>query len=148
MKDFSEDQLVLEVITRAAELLQAIIRSEVRAELARRDPQFAEGTKGNPLVYFIQAGDDGPIKIGVAEKPMKRLAELQVASPVELNLLAVMKGGVDRERRLHTKFAEWRLHGEWFEGCDVLINLIDELKSNAVSAPLSESADTAPTTGG
>lgn len=122
-----------EVISGLMKMLRIVVRDEVRKELKaiqEADPLKAVGAKGLPLVYFIRS-ESGPIKIGVAENPGKRLGELQAASPSPLELLAVEKGGLDRERRYHAQFAEWRLHGEWFEPCEALLDLIAVLQSNA-----------------
>ena len=62
--------------------------------------------------YFIQAGDDGPIKIGRASDVHRRLKELQTASHERLRLLAVIRG--DHERSMHKFCGDSRLHGEWF----------------------------------
>jgi hypothetical protein len=64
------------------------------------------------FTYFIQAARVGHIKIGRAIDPLQRLAELQTGSPVKLELLAVLRG--DHEAMLHRKFADLRIHGEWF----------------------------------
>lgn len=66
------------------------------------------------LVYFIQAGLDGPIKIGHSRNVTKRLRKLQMSSPVQLRLIHVEPGGELRERELHEQFATARTHGEWF----------------------------------
>jgi hypothetical protein len=66
------------------------------------------------FVYFIQAGHDGPIKIGFAVDPAERLAMLQTGNHVELFLAAAMPGGIDLEQELHARFAEGRIRGEWF----------------------------------
>ncbi len=67
-------------------------------------------------VYFIRQGWLGPIKIGVAAHPRRRLAELQTASPYELRLLAVLpQAGRPAEQRLHRLHAADRLCGEWFQ---------------------------------
>ena len=62
--------------------------------------------------YFIQAGDDGPIKIGRASNVRRRLKELQTASHERLRVLAVIRG--DYERSMHRFCSDSRLHGEWF----------------------------------
>jgi hypothetical protein len=82
-------------------------------------------------VYFIQAEDGGPIKIGLAGDPTKRLSELQRTSPQRLRILATEPGSASHERELHERFAEHRLHGEWFAPCPELLALID---SSEVSA--------------
>lgn len=67
-------------------------------------------------VYFIEAGDGGPIKIGVAGDVAKRFKALQATNPIPLRLLAIIDGGHADERRLHKRFASERLRGEWFRG--------------------------------
>lgn len=65
-------------------------------------------------VYAIQAGAGGPIKIGIAADPNKRLQNLQTASYTKLQLIAAFEGGRREERALHERFAAHRLEGEWF----------------------------------
>lgn len=65
-------------------------------------------------VYFIRAGEDGPVKIGVAKDAAKRLAALQTASHVPLKIIRLVRGGRDVEAALHVQFAHLRQHGEWF----------------------------------
>src|SRR4051812_12804539 len=69
-----------------------------------------------PDVYFIQQGWSGPVKIGVARSPQRRMAELQTASPYVLRLLGVVPhGGTPLEGELHQRHAVDRLYGEWFQ---------------------------------
>lgn len=44
------------------------------------------------MIYFIQAGESGPIKIGVALDPCKRLAELQTGHYEGLRIIGLMDG--------------------------------------------------------
>lgn len=62
--------------------------------------------------YFIQRGDDGPIKIGRTTDVTKRLAALSTACAEPLHVLGVMDG--NHETRLHRKFAAHRIRAEWF----------------------------------
>lgn len=66
------------------------------------------------FVYFVQAGDDGPVKIGLAKEPLRRVSSLQTGSPVPLRLRHVVPGDHALERALHRRFAEARVAGEWF----------------------------------
>jgi hypothetical protein len=67
------------------------------------------------FVYFIQSQDGaGPVKIGHAKRPGRRLAGFQCGSPVILRIIGVEPAPPIRERALHEKFAEHRLHNEWF----------------------------------
>jgi hypothetical protein len=64
-------------------------------------------------VYFVQVGDNGPIKIGKAVSPLARLAELQTGNPIELIPRLLLLGG-RHERFLHRRFKDCRIRGEWF----------------------------------
>lgn len=66
-------------------------------------------------VYFIQQGQDGPIKIGVSKKVKERLRELQVANPFMLRIIFQIRGTIELERALHDRFSQYRLEGEWFK---------------------------------
>lgn len=78
-------------------------------------------------VYFIQAVHGGPIKIGTGTDPQRRLTQLQTGHPAQLQILAIVKGGVKLERELHDRFASVRIHGEWFEPCDDLLGLVEDI---------------------
>lgn len=65
-------------------------------------------------VYFIRAGVSGPVKIGTARDPRKRLSGLQTSTAVPLRILGVVVGGRAQERAFHEQFAHLRLRGEWF----------------------------------
>ena len=69
------------------------------------------------VVYVIQA-EGGPIKVGVATYPKKRLATLRTAAPFPLSLAHVQEVEDAKayaiERAAHALLGETRLHGEWF----------------------------------
>lgn len=65
-------------------------------------------------VYLARAGEDGPVKIGYADDPQRRLVDLQVGNHLRLSLLRLFEGGETEERILHIRFADLRLRGEWF----------------------------------
>lgn len=69
----------------------------------------------NFQLYFIQRGETGPIKIGVAVDPMKRLLELQTGNAEKLRLLGAVPGSRKLEAKLHRHFRLLRLEGEWFQ---------------------------------
>lgn len=66
------------------------------------------------VVYFVQAGAGGPIKIGVASNMSQRLCALQTGSPDLLSLLATLPGTTKDEMRLHRLLRSFRHRGEWF----------------------------------
>ena len=78
-------------------------------------------------VYFIQsANGTGPIKIGYTRTPYNRVREIQRMSPYKLTLLKVIEGDKEHESKLHLRFRHIRLHGEWFEPDDSLIEFIKD----------------------
>ncbi|MFF4732862.1 GIY-YIG nuclease family protein [Streptomyces mirabilis] len=66
-------------------------------------------------VYLIGSPDSPLVKIGWSDNPERRLRDLQSGSPVALQLLAVYEGGHYVEAELHRRFADKRVHGEWFD---------------------------------
>jgi DNA-binding transcriptional regulator YdaS (Cro superfamily) len=65
-------------------------------------------------VYFVRAGENGPVKIGHAKNPASRLRELQAGCFEKFNLLRVIEGDVLSEKFLHRHFRAQRVRGEWF----------------------------------
>jgi len=90
-------------------------------------------------VYFIQAKEGGPVKIGWTVNPAARLKALQAASPYKLVVRFTLPGTQRLEHYLHERFAPWRLEGEWFEpqadmpGCmyDGFLSTADWLEEGA-----------------
>lgn len=76
---------------------------------------------GDWHVYFVQAGPNGPIKIGYARRVEKRIEDLQVANHEELKLVASfpcpsLSNAQATERNLHRLFQKQHIRGEWFKG--------------------------------
>lgn len=65
-------------------------------------------------IYMIQVGEDGPVKIGFADNPAKRLKHLQTARAEPLRLVRILDGTQADERLLHRRFAKRRIRLEWF----------------------------------
>lgn len=72
------------------------------------------------MTYFIQQGDDGPVKIGIANNPAQRLERLQCGNPEPLYGRVLIPG--NHERELHKRYAEKKIRGEWFDA-SVLLDL-------------------------
>lgn len=92
-----------------------------------------------PRVYFIQAINGGPIKIGFAKNIRRRLVGLQTSHPYELVVLAHRPGSKELEAHLHVKHGRHRLIGEWFEPhTDVLaeVEAAKKFPQNNYLAPL------------
>ncbi len=86
------------------------------------------------MIYFIQAGSFGPIKIGFtgSEDANKRIRQLQTAHPEKLECLLTIDGSYKDEQRLHEYFKHLRLQGEWFEPKPELVEFIAS-KQNMVT---------------
>lgn len=76
-----------------------------------------EQVSPHQFVYVIQAGDDGPVKIGYARKPSWRLAQLQCGSWMELHLRAVIPVSecIYIEQAAHVVAHSAHIRGEWFD---------------------------------
>lgn len=65
-------------------------------------------------VYAIRCGESGPVKLGKADDPQRRLADLQTAHWEVLSIIRTWPGGEEEEKFLHAHFASLRIRGEWF----------------------------------
>lgn len=106
-----------------ADIREANARAEVTVPFV---PPAPEPPKQRPpqRVYFIQRGDDGPIKIGVSRNVASRLSGLQVSTPEPLKILATADGGRDEEQTMHLLFKKDRLSGEWFRPSARLMSFV------------------------
>ena len=74
-----------------------------------------EWSKWDRAVYFIQAGRDGPVKIGSSRLVFDRMASIQAHHYEELTLRAVFPiQCLPEETMLHHDLDPWRLRGEWY----------------------------------
>ena len=96
-------------------------------------PGDAAFTTNEPYTYFLQAGDNGPIKIGWTKNLLVRLRSLSMMSPIPLKLLGVIKGNI--EERCHVRLGAFRVHGEWFAPSPVVLDFI---RVNATSEIVSQ----------
>jgi hypothetical protein len=78
------------------------------------------------MIYFVESIETDEIKIGFTkDKNMeRRLRALQSYSSSTLRVYAVAEGDSDKE--VHMIFANHRVHGEWFEACEEVYQLIDQ----------------------
>ncbi len=80
------------------------------------------------MIYFIKQGEY--VKIGFTNRFKTRLNQLQVSSPIKLEVLGIIDGDKNDEQRLHNKFKHIASNGEWFIYCDELKKFIDLLDTN------------------
>jgi hypothetical protein len=77
------------------------------------------------MIYFIQAGESGPIKIGYTENDIKaRVRNIQSSNPTEVKLLGVMQGNQKVEAGLHIQFCDYLIRGEWYQPPEQLLDYI------------------------
>jgi hypothetical protein len=83
------------------------------------------------MIYFIQAGKNGPIKIGKTDNEIEnRIRQLQIGCPYELKLLWLYKDDDYSEAEIHETFAHERIRGEWFHPTKKLLEFINDKCAN------------------
>ena len=85
-------------------------------------------------LYFIKAGN--AIKVGVTEDLKKRICELQVGNPIEMELLHAIGLSPEKAQKLETEihrlFQKTNLHGEWFQSTTFMSEYIENIKENGL----------------
>lgn len=67
-------------------------------------------------IYFLVAAELNLVKIGKAKNVEKRVTFIRTASPVELELVSILRDvGPTQESLIHKRFEKQRTRGEWFE---------------------------------
>lgn len=80
-------------------------------------------TSSRGYVYFISCGEH--IKIGFSTRPLDRLRALQTSHPDALEILGTIKCNRSLEAKLHKRFADLRVRGEWFDADQAIMAYID-----------------------
>ena len=75
------------------------------------------------MIYFIQVGDKGAVKIGFAKDVEKRFAALQTGNHETLKLLKEIQGEIELEQEIHSLLGNYHLRGEWYNP-DVMQNVM------------------------
>jgi Meiotically up-regulated gene 113 len=78
---------------------------------------IAEEVPQAPLrLYAIRSTGSGQFKIGIPKHPESRLQELQVGSPIRLEIVSLTDiESPGAEREAHRALASYHLRGEWFD---------------------------------
>jgi hypothetical protein len=105
-----------------AELAKAV------ALAVRYDFEVVAEKKVKRQVYFIQAAS-GPIKIGVADNPVKRLHSMQSCNHEPLTMLCARPGGRVTEYEYHDRFSAHRIRGEWFNPAPEILEEIERIRT-------------------
>lgn len=76
-------------------------------------------------IYAIQGLD--LVKIGISKAPEKRCSDMQVGSPVLLNLLGQIEGSEIIEKCIHIYLQDYQSHGEWFRYEGLVRNFVEAI---------------------
>jgi hypothetical protein len=75
------------------------------------------------FVYFIE-NERGEVKIGHASDVARRAGHLRTANAHKLDIVGVIRGGVEMERQIHAMFSNSRFYREWFYKTDEMAEWI------------------------
>lgn len=103
------------------------IVDELKEKQKEEFEKFKQGFPG--YIYFIQGENGGAIKIGFTKNIESRLKTLQTSYPDILKVLCLIPGNESKERKLHEKFYDIKLNGEWFKPTEKIFKEIEELKT-------------------
>lgn len=96
-------------------------------------------------IYFLRAGKDGPVKIGITSGNYHaRIGALQVGCPWQIVPLGSLPGTSHHEQWLHRRFASIRMAGEWFQPSPELLSAICEILAPGYSWPTSFTVEPIP----
>ena len=84
-------------------------------------------TKTLYMIYLISY-DNQFLKIGYTKNINKRLCQLQVSSPVKLEVLHLIDGNTILEKELHVLFKDLRTSGEWFSFDNSILEYFENKK--------------------
>jgi hypothetical protein len=114
--------------------------AELDAAWQRFQPTWERNQRrlgAKPMVlYFVQEGDGGPVKIGLATSMARRFKTMQTGNSTKLHLLGCWptteldpsaETPREVESAIHRQFAHLRLRGEWFAPTDELLGFIGRL---------------------
>lgn len=81
-------------------------------------------------VYLAQNTKTKSYKIGFSMNPESRIQTLNSASDTKIELLFYCAGVIQDEKKLHSKFKNYRLNSEWFEPSRLIYNHFLNKNSN------------------
>ncbi|MGK2908768.1 MAG: GIY-YIG nuclease family protein [Sphingobium sp.] len=96
------------------------------------------------MIYFIQHGSCGPIKVGTSSNPGKRIGEIAANCPDPLVVLGIIAGDQPLEQRIHRHLLGHCHRGEWFKPSEFVrsfVNFAVSASPEAIEAELSRGAN-------
>ena len=91
-----------------------VVHGRIKVTPVRYEANYVPPKERHGVVYFVEAGLGGPVKIGWTQDVERRIAELQTANAHKLNLLGTVVGTMEDEASTHARFSHLRLEAEWF----------------------------------
>lgn len=93
------------------------------------------------MIYIVKEKNSNFVKIGYSKDVKIRMRKMQSDNPRELILLKTYKGTLTTEKKIHNKFKELHIKGDWFiydkEMLNInLKNLPNDIKSIKVNSKL------------
>lgn len=83
------------------------------------------------MIYVIEEGLNGQIKIGTSSNPTKRLKSLQGGNSKRLKIIMAFEGGRSLENKIHKDLLKHRdsnrKDGEWFDRNDAVFSYLNDL---------------------
>lgn len=70
--------------------------------------------KQNAYVYVLGNKEMKICKIGFTNNVFKRIGSIQTGCPFKLEIFCLVEGSVQTEKKLHEKYKDLRMNGEWF----------------------------------
>ena len=80
------------------------------------------------MVYFIQAGANGPIKIGASTVPQIHLDRLQQGNHEALKIVAEIPGERNLEEKVRRDLKAFERGRKWFEATDEVLDYIEKVR--------------------
>lgn len=70
--------------------------------------------KQNAYIYVVGNKEMNICKIGFTNNVFSRIGSIQTGCPFKLEIFCVVEGTIQTEKKLHAKYKDLRLNGEWF----------------------------------
>lgn len=83
------------------------------------------------VIYIVSRGIDGAVKIGWTSDVERRVRELRKETRDTIAILAMLPGDKPDELRLHSRFQDDRIGGEWFRRSSKMVAFLNALRSVA-----------------
>lgn len=109
-----------------------VLHGRIKVTPVRYKAEYVPPKSRDGVVYFVEAGSGGPVKIGWTQDIERRIAELQTANAHKLNLLGTVAGTMENEAAVHAHFSHLRMEAEWFNNSSEIHEFIKKGTVNSL----------------